>query len=122
MKCSPNFNQAFGNDTHQRQQCLTDQIVEHMVNQRMCGTVFFDLKKAFDVVDHKCLLHKLEHYGVRGNALTWFEDYITTRTQKVNYDGKLSSRGGMWSSSGIHTWTPMFYSLHKLFTRVCNRL
>ena len=113
MKCSPNFNQAFGNDTHQRQQCLTDQIVEHMVNQRMCGTVFFDLKKAFDVVDHKCLLHKLEHYGVRGNALTWFEDYITTRTQKVNYDGKLSSRGGMWSSSGIHTWTPMFYSLHK---------
>ena len=87
--------------------------MEHMVNQRMCGTVFIDLKKAFDLVDHKCLLHKLDHYGVRGNALTWFEDYITTRTQKVNYDGKLSSRGGMWSSSGIHTWTPMFYSLHK---------
>ena len=70
---------------------LTDQIVEHMDNQRMCGTVFIDLKKAFDLVDHKCLLHKLDHYGVRGNALTWFEDYITTRTQKVNYDGKLSS-------------------------------
>lgn len=64
---------------------LTDKVVEHLENQRMCETMFMDLKKAFDLVNHNCLLHKLKHYGVKGKALTWFKDYITARTQKVKY-------------------------------------
>ena len=49
------------------------------------------LKKAFDLVDHKCLLHKLEHYGVRGHGLGWFRNYLTTRSQRVQYGKELSS-------------------------------
>ena len=40
---------------------LVDHILEHMDKKQLTGAVFIDLKKAFDLVDHKCLLHKLEH-------------------------------------------------------------
>lgn len=28
---------------------------------------------------------------MRGSALNWFKDYMTTRTQKIKYDHKLSN-------------------------------
>ena len=55
---------------------LVDHILEHMDKQQLTGAAFIDLKKAFDLVDHKCLLHKLEHYGVRGHSLGWFRNSL----------------------------------------------
>ena len=55
------------------------------------GAVFIDLKKAFDFVDHESLLCKLEHYGVRGSSLDWFWNYLTTRTQRVQFRNDMSS-------------------------------
>jgi len=43
---------------------LVDDILEHMDKQQLTGAAFIDLKKTFDLVDHHCLLHKLQHYGV----------------------------------------------------------
>ena len=48
-------------------------------------------KKAFDLVDHKCLLHKLEPYGVRGPGYNRFLDYLCNRTQRVKFGKELSS-------------------------------
>ena len=70
---------------------VVDYILEQMDKRRITGSIFIDLKKAFDLVDHHCLLHKLEHYGIRGTSLKWFEDYLATQTQKVKYNQDVSS-------------------------------
>ena len=69
---------------------FVDHILEQMDKQRITGCTFLVLKKGFDLVDDHCLLHKLGNI-MELESLKWFEDYLTTRTQKVKYNENVSS-------------------------------
>ena len=70
---------------------IVEKIRENLDNKTFSCGVFVDLEKAFDTVNHKILLKKLEYYGVRGPANSWFSSYLSSRKQSVVFDGIFSS-------------------------------
>lgn len=71
---------------------LTDFHYNNLDNNNISTTVFFDLKKAFDTVNHKILITKLAHYGIRGIVNRWFQSFISNRyqyTQINNYQSPM---------------------------------
>ena len=56
------------------------------------GTIFMDLSKAFDCVQHDLLIAKLHAYGFNHDALTFLYSYLSDRQQRVKMNGSFSSK------------------------------
>ena len=70
---------------------LCGDIIKNMDKKEYTLAVFCDLSKAFDTVQHDILLHKLEHYGVRGITLEWFRNYPYHRKMFTSFRNSKSN-------------------------------
>ena len=53
-------------------------------------SLFLDLSKAFDTVNHQILLNKLKFYGLQQSEYNWFQAYLSNRKQQVYVNGVAS--------------------------------
>ena len=78
-----------------------DDIANNLDDGLQTDLILLDFSKAFDKVPHLHLLHKLQHYGIKGSLLTWISNFLQGRVQKVNLDGESSDQSPV--SSGVPT-------------------
>ena len=65
---------------------------DNVENKKFTGLLLLDLTKAFDTVQRKILLAKLNHYGIRGVVNNFFESYLTNKSQAVIIHDNHSSK------------------------------
>ena len=72
-------------------QYWADRIISAVDEKKLPITIFMDLSKAFDTLDHEILLKKHQYYGISAIALKWFRSYLKHRSQYVelNYTSSL---------------------------------
>ena len=65
---------------------LNEDIFEALDDSEVTLLVLLDFSKAFDTVNHRLLLAKLDILGFQGNVCSWIHSYLSGRSQKVRTD------------------------------------
>ena len=76
--------------TEQAHLDIQNSILNSLEKKEIPCCIFLDFAKAFDTVNHSILLQKLNHYGIRGNALSLIESYLKDREQCVQVNNAIS--------------------------------
>ena len=65
---------------------VIDDMCENIDDGLVCGVCFLDIEKCFDTIHHDILLKKLRWYGIYGQELDWFKNYLYDRKRCVRVD------------------------------------
>ena len=62
---------------------VLDKLIEAGEKKLINCSVFFDLAKAFNTVNHNILISKLKRYNIKGSLLNLLKDYLKDRRQST---------------------------------------
>ena len=74
---------------------ITSSIYDNFENYDETRAVFLDISKAFDKVWHDGVIFKLRRNGINGSLLTFFQNYLSNRYQRVVLNGQESKWMGL---------------------------
>jgi hypothetical protein len=100
---------------------LIHEILTALNNKQIVGGIFYDSRKAFNCVNHRILLTKLEQYGTVGKFRALIKSYLTERYQRVvihnKYKKQLFRLGNsqIWCTTRIYSWSLVFLIIYKRF-------
>ena len=102
---------------------LIGDILKNLENRKHTLTIFLDLSKAFDTLEHDTILKKLNKYGIRGTCLDWFKSYLTDRYMSVKCRTSTSPNEIRSKTFDVKYGTPQGSCLGTLiFLIFCNDL
>ncbi len=79
-------------------------------------SVFLDLSKAFDTINHDILVKKLSCYGIRGVPNSWFANYLSNSKQFTEINNCKSALTNL--STGVPQGSILGPILFLLYTSI----
>ena len=93
---------------------FTEFLYDSLNRKHFAISLFIDLRRAFDTVNHSILLAKLKAYWVRGLALDWFSSYLYDKEYCVRIGDSVSQyvKSKVSIPQGSILGTHFIYCLH----------
>jgi len=85
---------------------LTNEILNALNNKTMAVSIFCNLEKAFNSVNHDLLLSELPYYGISGKAKLLLESYLQNRYQGVQIINLYLNSNTVWNWSTVEYGVP----------------
>ena len=92
---------------------LIDEISSKMERGIPTDVIVIDFAKAFDRVNHSLLVHKIDHYGIRGSTNRWVANFLHEASSSGGRSKVRVHRCDFWCAPGLSARSLPIPCLHK---------